>query len=129
MKAEELIYNCISYFNKVLREGNYGVQLRDNDKLYNLYIAKKNGKVKDDFPRKSWVESSDCEEPDDDGAELHEAGHVMSVCVLGGGAVFGRCPCCELSGQRKSQAGIKARQRRCKGMLPVALIRCDSSKF
>eukprot|EP00826_Nyctotherus_ovalis_P047720 TRINITY_DN5531_c0_g3_i1.p1 TRINITY_DN5531_c0_g3~~TRINITY_DN5531_c0_g3_i1.p1 ORF type:complete len:125 (-),score=35.94 TRINITY_DN5531_c0_g3_i1:152-526(-) len=50
MKAEELIYNCISYFNKVLREGNYGVQLRDNDKLYNLYIAKKNGKVKDDFP-------------------------------------------------------------------------------
>eukprot|EP00826_Nyctotherus_ovalis_P009750 TRINITY_DN12579_c0_g2_i3.p1 TRINITY_DN12579_c0_g2~~TRINITY_DN12579_c0_g2_i3.p1 ORF type:complete len:127 (+),score=20.89 TRINITY_DN12579_c0_g2_i3:371-751(+) len=50
MKAEELLLNCVMYFNKVLREENYGIQLKDNDQLYKLYIAKKNGKVKDDFP-------------------------------------------------------------------------------
>ena len=55
MKAEELLLNCIGYFNQVLRDGNYGVQLKDSDKLYKLYIAKKNGKIKDDFPCKCSV--------------------------------------------------------------------------
>lgn len=53
MKAEELLLNCIGYFNKVLRDRKHNVQLRDSDKLYKLYIAKKSGKIKDDFPRKS----------------------------------------------------------------------------
>ena len=52
MKTEELLLNCISYFNNMLREENHGIQLRDNDQLYKLFIAKKNGKIKEDFPRK-----------------------------------------------------------------------------
>ena len=51
MKAEELLLNSISYFNKLLAERNCGLQLKDNDNLYKLHIAKKNGKPKDDLPR------------------------------------------------------------------------------
>ena len=52
MKTEELLLNSIGYFNKLLRDGNQGLQLKDNDKLYRLHIAKNNGNPKDDLPRK-----------------------------------------------------------------------------
>ncbi len=55
MKCEELLLNSISYFNKLLREGGHGKQLKDNDKLYTLHIAKKNGKPKDDLPRMTFL--------------------------------------------------------------------------
>ncbi len=51
MKAEELLLNSISYFNKLLRDGNTGAQLKDSDRLYTLHIARKNGRPKDDLPR------------------------------------------------------------------------------
>ena len=58
MKAEELVMNCISYFNQLMREKKYQVQLKDNGKLYTFHIAKKSGEPKDDLPRKKSKETS-----------------------------------------------------------------------
>lgn len=73
MKAEELLLNCISHFNMQLREKSFGVQLKDNDKLFKLHIAKKNGKPKDDLPRiRRILPYSHRHDPDHNGHQLRQ---------------------------------------------------------
>lgn len=51
MRCDEILANCVSYFNQRLRDSAAPYVLNDRIELYSLHIAKKNGHPKDDLPR------------------------------------------------------------------------------
>jgi hypothetical protein len=54
-----MILDALDKFNLKLKSNNNGYQLVDDkeaiERNYKLYIAKKTGKPKDDFPGKWWI--------------------------------------------------------------------------